>query len=100
MDPQIMLFDEPTSALDPELVGDVLKVIGDLAKEGMTMLIVTHEMDFALSISDRVIFMENGVVQVDASPQTILADQCGERVRKFMGLDHAVTQQEPVRKEA
>jgi polar amino acid transport system permease protein len=87
MDPQIMLFDEPTSALDPELVGDVLKVIADLAKEGMTMLIVTHEMDFALSISDRVIFMENGIVQNDAAPHAILADQCGERVRKFMGLD-------------
>ncbi|WP_296260048.1 MULTISPECIES: amino acid ABC transporter permease/ATP-binding protein [unclassified Pseudomonas] len=98
MDPQIMLFDEPTSALDPELVGDVLNVIGDLAKEGMTMLIVTHEMDFALAISDRVIFMENGVVQVDASPRAILADQCGERVRKFMGLDSVAGQQEMLRK--
>ncbi|HEY0288932.1 MAG TPA: amino acid ABC transporter permease/ATP-binding protein [Pseudomonas sp.] len=86
MDPQIMLFDEPTSALDPELVGDVLKVIGDLAKEGMTMLIVTHEMDFAMSISDRVIFMEDGVVQMDAAPETIRAAQAGERVRKFMGI--------------
>ena len=88
MDPQIMLFDEPTSALDPELVGDVLKVIGDLAKEGMTMLIVTHEMDFAMSISDRVIFMEDGLVQVDAPPQAIREAGAGERVRKFMGLDH------------
>jgi polar amino acid transport system permease protein len=61
--PDIMLFDEPTSALDPELVGEVLKVIQSLAREGMTMLIVTHEMDFALSISDRVVLMENGVVQ-------------------------------------
>lgn len=87
MDPQIMLFDEPTSALDPELVGDVLKVISDLAKEGMTMLIVTHEMDFAMSISDRVIFMENGVVQADAGPQTIRAGQAGVRVMQFMGLD-------------
>ncbi|WP_296188091.1 amino acid ABC transporter permease/ATP-binding protein [Pseudomonas sp. UBA1879] len=100
MDPQIMLFDEPTSALDPELVSEVLKVIGDLAKDGMTMLIVTHEMDFALSISDRVVFMENGVVQVDAPPKTLLAEQCGERVRKFMGLDGAATLPEPVRKEA
>jgi polar amino acid transport system permease protein len=58
-----MLFDEPTSALDPELVGEVLKVIQSLAREGMTMLIVTHEMDFALSISDRVVMMENGVVR-------------------------------------
>jgi polar amino acid transport system permease protein len=86
MDPQIMLFDEPTSALDPELVGDVLNVIRDLAKEGMTMLIVTHEMDFALSISDRVIFMEDGLIQVDATPQVIRAHDAGERVRRFMGL--------------
>jgi len=82
-----MLFDEPTSALDPELVGDVLKVISDLAKEGMTMLIVTHEMDFAMSISDRVIFMENGVIQADAAPQAIRDGQAGERVVQFMGLD-------------
>ncbi|MBV7356896.1 amino acid ABC transporter permease/ATP-binding protein, partial [Klebsiella pneumoniae] len=67
--PDIMLFDEPTSALDPELVGEVLKVIQSLAREGMTMLIVTHEMDFALSISDRVVLMENGVVQADIAPQ-------------------------------
>ncbi|WP_268797921.1 amino acid ABC transporter permease/ATP-binding protein [Pseudomonas huanghezhanensis] len=86
MDPQIMLFDEPTSALDPELVGDVLRVIGDLAKEGMTMLIVTHEMDFAMSISDRVIFMENGVVQLDAAPEVIRATQSGERIKQFMGV--------------
>ncbi len=86
MEPQIMLFDEPTSALDPELVGDVLKVIRDLAGEGMTMLIVTHEMDFAMSISDRVIFMENGVVQLDASPQEIREGDQGERVRRFMGV--------------
>ncbi len=66
-----MLFDEPTSALDPELVGEVLKVIQSLAREGMTMLIVTHEMDFALSISDRVVLMENGVVQADIAPQVI-----------------------------
>ncbi len=69
--PDIMLFDEPTSALDPELVGEVLKVIQSLAREGMTMLIVTHEMDFALSISDRVVLMENGVVQADIALQVI-----------------------------
>lgn len=88
MDPQIMLFDEPTSALDPELVGDVLNVIRDLAKEGMTMLIVTHEMDFAMSISDRVIFMEDGNIQLDAAPQVIRAHAAGDRVRKFMGMTH------------
>ncbi|MOA12632.1 Glutamine transport ATP-binding protein GlnQ [compost metagenome] len=86
MEPQIMLFDEPTSALDPELVNDVLNVIRDLAKEGMTMLIVTHEMDFAMSISDRVVFMENGNIQLDAAPQTIRCDAEGERVRRFMGI--------------
>lgn len=90
MSPDIMLFDEPTSALDPELVGEVLKVIQDLAEEGMTMIIVTHEMDFALSVSDRVIFMEEGVVQVDESPAIIQsADESNEllsRVRGFMML--------------
>jgi polar amino acid transport system permease protein len=89
MEPQIMLFDEPTSALDPELVGDVLKVIAELAREGMTLVIVTHEMDFALSISDRVIFMENGNVQLDASPAAIRTQAEGERVRRFMGLEQA-----------
>lgn len=85
--PDIMLFDEPTSALDPELVGEVLKVIQSLASEGMTMLIVTHEMDFALSISDRIVMMEHGVVQCDASPDMIRNDQSSDllgRVREFM----------------
>ncbi|MFQ3220787.1 MAG: polar amino acid transport system permease protein [Bermanella sp.] len=89
MSPDIMLFDEPTSALDPEMVGEVLKVIQDLAKEGMTMIIVTHEMEFALSVSDRVIMMENGVIQVDASPTDIIENPNNmegfERVKKFMG---------------
>jgi len=87
----VMLFDEPTSALDPELVGEVLKVIQDLAQEGMTMVIVTHEMDFALTISDRVLFMENGRIQLDASPQHIQqadgTDTTAGRVRRFMGLE-------------
>lgn len=87
MEPEVILFDEPTSALDPELVGDVLNVIRDLAREGMTMLIVTHEMDFALSISDRVIFMEGGNIQLDASPRAIREEEAGERVRRFMGLE-------------
>ena len=87
--PDIMLFDEPTSALDPELVGEVLKVIQSLAREGMTMIIVTHEMDFALSISDRVVMMENGVVQSDMPPQRIrndVADPSLTRIREFMGV--------------
>ena len=86
MDPDILLFDEPTSALDPELVGEVLSVIANLAREGMTLLIVTHEMDFALSISDRVIFMENGLVQLDASPAAIRQEPGAQRVRRFIGL--------------
>lgn len=87
--PDIMLFDEPTSALDPELVGEVLKVIKSLANEGMTMLIVTHEMEFALSISDRVVMMENGVVQCDSPPQLIRdnsTDSAFIRIREFMGV--------------
>lgn len=89
MSPDIMLFDEPTSALDPEMVGEVLKVIQDLAKDGMTMIIVTHEMDFALSVSDRVILMENGVIQVDAKPEKIINsdDESSSfiRIKEFMG---------------
>jgi polar amino acid transport system permease protein len=90
LSPDIILFDEPTSALDPEMVGEVLKVIQDLAKEGMTMIIVTHEMDFALSVSDRVVMMEHGIVQVNATPQQILdtsnisTEQ--QRMREFMGI--------------
>jgi polar amino acid transport system permease protein len=89
MDPDILLFDEPTSALDPELVGEVLTVISSLAREGMTLLIVTHEMDFALSISDRVIFMENGHVQLDASPRAIREEPGAQRVRRFIGLEES-----------
>ncbi|MFE8146749.1 amino acid ABC transporter permease/ATP-binding protein [Brenneria goodwinii] len=92
LSPDIMLFDEPTSALDPELVGDVLKVIGSLAREGMTMLIVTHEMDFALAISNRVVLMEDGDIQADASPAAIRAggqDPALQRIRQFMGIHGA-----------
>ena len=86
MKPDIMLFDEPTSALDPELVGDVLNVIRDLASEGMTMLIVTHEMDFALSISDRVVFMEDGNIALDATPDAIRNGD-NLRVQRFIGME-------------
>lgn len=92
LSPDIMLFDEPTSALDPERVGEVLKVISELAREGMTMVIVTHEMDFALAISDRVILMNQGNIQADATPAHI---RCGEhspalqRIRQFMGVNAA-----------
>ncbi len=87
MEPDVMLFDEPTSALDPELVDDVLNVIRDLANEGMTMVIVTHEMDFAMSVSNRIAFMEGGVVQQLASPDEIRWSPDAVRVRRFIGID-------------
>jgi len=84
LQPKILFFDEPTSALDPELTGEVLKVIKQLASEHMTMIIVTHEMQFARELSDRIIFMEQGVIQAQGKPEEIFAsDQ--ERVREFIG---------------
>ena len=83
MRPSVMLFDEPTSALDPELVGDVLAVIEELAREGMTMVIVTHEMNFAFKLSDRVVFMEGGQIIQDAAPREML-EQRSERMTKFL----------------
>jgi len=83
MKPDAMLFDEPTSALDPELVGDVLAVIEELAREGMTMVIVTHEMNFAFKLSDRVVFMEGGEIIQDAPPRDML-EQRSERMTKFL----------------
>lgn len=84
MQPSMILFDEPTSALDPELVGDVLRCIEDLASEGMTMVIVTHEMEFAFKVSDRVIFMEQGVVVKDASPADMMRSS-DQRITRFIG---------------
>ncbi len=83
MRPQVMLFDEPTSALDPELVGDVLNVIEELAREGMTMIIVTHEMKFAFQVSDRVVFMESGQIVQAGSPRQLL-DNRSERMGRFL----------------
>ena len=84
MQPKILFFDEPTSALDPELTGEVLKVIKELAKEKMTMIIVTHEMQFARELSDRIIFLEDGVIQAEGTPEEIF--HCNnERVREFIG---------------
>lgn len=84
LQPKILFFDEPTSALDPELTGEVLKVIKQLAKEHMTMIIVTHEMQFARELSDRIIFMEQGIIQAQGTPEEIFSsDQ--ERVREFIG---------------
>lgn len=84
LQPKILFFDEPTSALDPELTGEVLKVIKELAKEHMTMIIVTHEMQFAKEVSDRIIFMEGGVIVQEGTPDEIFASKNG-RVREFIG---------------
>ncbi len=84
LQPKILFFDEPTSALDPELTGEVLKVIKELAAEHMTMIIVTHEMQFARELSDRIIFMEQGVIQAQGTPDEIFHSS-NERVREFIG---------------
>ncbi len=84
MEPQIMLFDEPTSALDPELVGEVLEVMKDLAREGMTMLVVTHEMGFAREVGSRVIFMDNGEIKEEGTPEEIFTSPKNERTRSFL----------------
>ncbi len=86
MDPRIMLFDEPTSALDPELTGEVLAVMKKLAVEGMTMLIVSHEMSFAREAADRVIFMEGGVVQEDGPPDEVFENPKTQRARQFLSM--------------
>ncbi len=85
MEPQLMLFDEPTSALDPELIGEVLKVMEDIAREGMTMLVVTHEMGFARSICDEIIFMEEGKVLEKGPPQQFFNNPTHKRTQKFLG---------------
>ena len=84
MHPDIILFDEPTSALDPEVVYDVLKVMKDLAKEGMTMVVVTHEMGFAKDVSDKVIFMADGYVIEEGSPQQIFQSPTHQRTQNFL----------------
>jgi len=84
MNPKIMLFDEPTSALDPELVGEVLEVMNHLAKEGMTMLVVTHEMGFAREVANRVIFMDKGEILEEGSPDQIFMNPKHERTRSFL----------------
>ncbi len=84
MSPKIMLFDEPTSALDPEMVGEVLTVIKNLANEGMTMVIVTHEMAFAKEVSDRIVFMDQGVIAEIGTPEEILINPKEERTKAFL----------------
>jgi len=84
MDPEVMLFDEPTSALDPEMVGEVLKIMRQLADEGHTMLIVTHEMEFAKEVSDRIVFMDKGVIVEQGSPEQVLVNPKHDRTKEFL----------------
>ncbi len=84
MNPDIMLFDEPTSALDPEMVGEVLQVMKELASEGMTMIVVTHEMGFARDVADRVIFLSEGVIEEEGTPEQIFTNAQNERTQTFL----------------
>jgi ABC-type polar amino acid transport system ATPase subunit len=86
MNPDMMLFDEPTSSLDPELVGEVLDVMRQLAREGMTMMVVTHEMSFAREVADRVVFMDDGVVIEEGPPTQVLVEPKTERARRFLRM--------------
>ncbi|MDX8343384.1 amino acid ABC transporter ATP-binding protein [Rossellomorea sp. YZS02] len=86
IEPEVMLFDEPTSALDPELVGEVLKVMKDLAEEGMTMVVVTHEMRFAKEAADKVIFMDGGNIVEEGSPEQVFENPKNERTKQFLNL--------------
>lgn len=86
MEPEVMLFDEPTSALDPELVGEVLKVMKDLANEGMTMVVVTHEMRFAQEAADEVIFMDGGVIVERGAPDSIFTNPTADRTKQFLRM--------------
>ncbi len=85
MQPEVMLFDEPTSALDPEMVGEVLQVMRDLAKERMTMVIVTHEMGFAREVADRVVFLEEGILMEQNDPVNFFEHPQNERLKSFLG---------------
>lgn len=85
MDPHVMLFDEPTSALDPELTGEVLAVMKQLAREGMTMLVVSHEMGFAREVADQIVFMENGYIVEEGPPEQLFKQPRSERTRVFLG---------------
>ena len=84
MDPEVMLFDEPTSALDPEMVGEVLSVMKDLAKEGLAMIVVTHEMGFAKEVADKVIFMDDGVIVEEGTPEQVIDDPQQPRTKDFL----------------
>ncbi len=85
MQPDVMLFDEPTSALDPEMVGEVLSVMKDLAKSGMTMLVVTHEMGFAREVADRVLFIDEGIIMEEGTPDELFSHPKSARLQDFLG---------------
>jgi polar amino acid transport system ATP-binding protein len=84
MNPKVILFDEPTSALDPEMVGEVLDLMKQLAKEGMTMVIVTHEMGFAREVADRIVFIDEGKIKADGTPSEIFDSPKDERLKEFL----------------
>ncbi|MDU3751713.1 MAG: peptide ABC transporter ATP-binding protein, partial [Peptoniphilus rhinitidis] len=84
MNPKVMLFDEPTSALDPEMVGEVLDIMKDLAKEGMTMVVVTHEMGFAKEVGDRILFMDGGYIIEEGTPEEVFGNPKNERTQNFL----------------
>jgi ABC-type polar amino acid transport system ATPase subunit len=84
MQPDVMLFDEPTSALDPEMVGEVLEVMRDLAAEGMTMIVVTHEMRFAREVGKRILFMDGGLIAEEGPPEKVFGDPENQRTREFL----------------
>jgi len=88
MEPKVMLFDEPTSALDPELVGEVLRVMRQLAEEGRTMLVVTHEMGFAREVANKVIFLHQGKIEEEGNPREVFANPKSERLRQFLTTTH------------
>ncbi|MBQ2881599.1 MAG: amino acid ABC transporter ATP-binding protein, partial [Clostridia bacterium] len=85
MDPEVILFDEPTSALDPEMVGEVLDVMRSLAKEGMTMVVVTHEMGFAREVADRVLFISDGQIAEEGTPDELFSNPKTQRAKDFLG---------------
>ncbi|MCI5774972.1 MAG: amino acid ABC transporter ATP-binding protein [Aerococcus sp.] len=91
MDPEVLLFDEPTSALDPEMVGEVLSTMTDLAKQGLTMVVVTHEMAFAEAVSDRVIFMDQGVIAETGTPEEVFEHPTQDRTKEFLSRYHNLT---------
>ena len=84
MNPDVILFDEPTSALDPEMVGEVLAVMQELAEDGMTMVVVTHEMGFAREVANRVMFINDGVIQEEGTPQEIFGNPKSQRLQEFL----------------